>query len=80
MMRPDLEFTMLLDPRCRPSKVLTVACMETYNMDDALMDHGERIQMSEKICSKLVDEPMEATRPKHLSFQKLCVTDEWSKT
>ena len=67
-MRPDLEFDMLLDLRCLAPKVLTVACMETYKLDDKPMDHKECVRMAKFIHSKIYDQPIQVARPSYLKF------------
>jgi hypothetical protein len=69
---PDLEFNMLLDLRCLAPKVLTVACMETYKMDNMPMDHNECVRLAKDIHSKIFNQPMQVARPKYLTFSKTC--------
>lgn len=70
ILRPDLEFNMLLDLRCLAPSVLTVTCMETHNLKNQLMNHAECVEMAEDIHSKLFELPLSKDRPKYLTFSK----------
>ena len=70
-MRADTEFNMLLDLWILAPEVLTVTCMDTYNVkDDTLMDHSQRVRMAEGIRAKLLSDGKEPARPMHLIFSK----------